>query len=122
MARSLDDIFTTAQNIATGLYNLATAWQRVAGTATSSTVDDSADVLVVSGTGRFVNISVIDGGSASGIIYNSASTTSLPDAARLAIVPLVEGVYPINVLYTAGLVISPGTGQILNITYSPDRS
>lgn len=122
MARSLDDIFTTAQNIASGLFNLATAWGKVAGTITSLTVDDTADVLITAGTGRLVNMSVIEGGSGTGLIYNSSVVTSLLDSARLALVPTVEGVYQINVLYTAGLVISPGTGQILNITYSPDRS
>lgn len=120
MAKSLDDIFTTAQNIVTQITAMSTTWRRVAGTITSNTVDDTADVLVVVGTGRLVNISIIDGGSGDGLIYNTSAISMLPDAGRLAVVRQTIGVFPINVLYTAGLVISPGTGQILNITYSPD--
>lgn len=120
MPRSLDDIFTTAQNIVTQITAMSTTWRKVAGTITSPTVDDTTDVLVVVGTGRLVNISIIDGGSGDGMIYNTTTTSTLPDAGRLAVVPQTVGVFPINVVYTAGLVISPGTGQVLNITYSPD--
>lgn len=121
MPRSLDDIFTTAQNIVTAINTMATTWRQVAGTATSSTVD--ATTLVASGTGRLVSVSIIDAGSGDGLIYNSANATSLLDGAKLMVVPTgTEGIFPAGLLYNLGLVIVPGTGQILNITYSPDKN
>lgn len=121
MPTSLNDILTTAQNIATAIYNMATTWSKVAGAATSSTVD--ATTLVVSGTGRLVSVSIIDAGSAAGLIYNSANALSLLDSARLMVIPTgTEGVFSAGLLYNLGLVIVPGAGQILNVTYSPDKT
>ncbi len=120
MARSLDDIITTAQQIVQAITGLSETWRKIAGTITSLTVDDTVEILVVVGTGRLVNVSVVDGGSGDGLIFNSSTITSLPSIDQLAIIPQTVGVYPLNVLYTNGLVIQAGTGQLLNITYSPD--
>lgn len=112
---SLDDILTTQKNgvVAINAYNNTTLG--VSGTLTSVTVN--ADTVIFIGAGRLVNFCVVVGGSASGMIYNASSTTTTAPQALCA-VPTTVGIYPSGQLFTSGLVILPGAGQSINVTYS----
>lgn len=113
---SLDDILTTQRNGVIAINNLSQVTLRSLGSVTSSTV--TADTLVVTGKGYLINFSVVVAGSASGLIYDYNSTTSPPAANALCAVPATIGVYKIGQVFQNGLVISPGTGQSINITYT----
>jgi hypothetical protein len=115
MAASLDDIFTTAKNIVTAINGLNTSFQRSLGSVTTATV--TVDTLVVTGNGRLVNVCVVDGGSADGAIYNINSVTGGTDANTLFTIPQTADIYPLGQIFNSGLVIAPGTGQKINVTY-----
>lgn len=94
-----------------------TTTKKNAGTTSSTTV--TAATVVATGNGRLVNISVVVAGSTTGFVYNAASTTVTASQA-LAAAPNTIGTYANGSNYTVGLVVVPGTGQSLNITYSPN--
>lgn len=112
---SLDDILTTQKNGVVALSNYTQTMLREQGTLTSSTV--TGNTVVVSGAGRLVNYVTVVGGSAVGGIYNSANAASLSSTAQLCATSTTVGVYPVGVMFTAGLTVVPGTGQSVNVTY-----
>lgn len=115
---TLDDILTTQKNGVIGLNNLSRTISYVTGEQTSVTV--TAQTLVYAGAGRLVSFSVTVAGSAAGTINNAAATSLSAAANALAAVPTTIGVYQVGAHFTNGLVISPGTGQSINVTYSTD--
>jgi hypothetical protein len=117
MPASLDDILTVQKNGVVAVNTLTQATQRGLGTATSATV--TATTLVVTGKGYLVNVAVVVAGSGSGLVSNYTSTTSVPASSALVATPATVGVYPCGKVFSDGLVITPGTGQSINVTYSP---
>jgi hypothetical protein len=65
-----------------------------------------------------VNFAVVVAGSAAGTIYNASATSPAANTALCA-VPTTVGVVKTGQVFTVGLVVSPGTGQSINVTYSP---
>lgn len=116
---SLDDLLTTQKNGVVGVNGLNQTMRRAQGTNTSATV--TAQTAVVSGKGFLVNFSVVVAGTTTGTI-NNASTVALAGAANaLCATPTTTGVYPCGLVFNNGLVITPGTGQSVNITYTLDQ-
>lgn len=115
MAASLDDLLTTAKNIVTAINGLTQSHQRSLGSVTTASV--AVDTLVATGVGRLVNVCVVDGGSGDGAIYNINNVSGGTAANTMFTVPQTEGVYPLGQVFNSGLVISPGTGQKINVTY-----
>lgn len=116
MAASLDDILTTQKNGVVAVNALAATIKRAQGASTSLTV--TAQTVVVTGSGYLVNFAVIVAGSAAGTI-NNAQTAALAGATNaLCGTPTTIGVYPCGQVFTDGLVITPGTGQSINVTYT----
>jgi len=113
---SLDDILTTQKNGVVAINNLAKNTIRGQGTQTSATF--AAPALVTSGPGYLVNFSIIVAGSSTGTINNSSATGSATAANALCATPATVGTYLAGKVFTNGLVIVPGTGQSVNVTYS----
>lgn len=111
---SLSDIFTVAKNIAVAINNAAQVYLKVQGTNRSSTLTSTA--LVSSGQGRLASVSVIVAGSTAGTIYDSNLTGSLTSS--LAVIGNTLGVSVMNLPYNNGLVVVPGTGMTVVVTYS----
>lgn len=111
---SLSDILTAAKNIAVAINNAAQIYLRVQGAQRSVTM--TTTTLVASGQGRVASVSIIVAGSSDAMIYDSNLTTSLTNA--LAVVDNVLGVTVINMPYNTGLVVVPGTGMTLVVSYS----
>jgi hypothetical protein len=112
---SLADILTTQKNGVVALSNTGLALTRAQGNATSQTV--TADTLVIGKAGYLVNVCVVVAGSAAGSIYNASSVAGAAAGNKLFSIPATAGVYPLGQVFNAGLVISPGTGQSINVTY-----
>ncbi len=112
---SLADILTTQKNAVVALSNTAQTILRAQGNATSATV--TSDTLVIAGRGFLVNVCVVVAGSTAGSIYNASSTTTTAAGNKLFSVPTTAGMYPLGQVFNTGLVISPGTGQEINVTY-----
>lgn len=116
---SLDDILTTQKNGVVGINGLTQAFLRYIGTNTSASITGAT--VIIAGAGRLVNVSVVTAGSAAGVIYNASSYDPLNPPAntfKLTSIGTTAGVVPLNLVFTNGLVVVPGTGQLVNITYS----
>ena len=113
---SLADILTTQKNGVIAINNIFQALSSLNPTVTSATVTSST--LIIAGSGRLLSFSVVVAGSANGLIYNAGTPTGGTAANALVATPTTVGVYAANMVFTNGLVIAPGTGQSINVTYS----
>ena len=111
---SLSDILTAAKNIAVAINNAAQVYLKVQGASRSATL--TANTIVSTGQGRLASESVIVAGSTACTIYDSSAIGTLVNA--LAVVDNVLGVTVINLPYNSGLVVVPGTGMTLVVSYS----
>ena len=120
---SLDDILTTQKNgvVTLGdLVNELAIFRQLYGQfiGTTAVLGVSVPLLVTSGSGRLVNVYVITAGSTSGTIHDASSVAGATTGNTLFSIPTTTGITQVNSPYSAGLVIQPGTGQVINITYS----
>ena len=113
---SLGDILTTQKNGVIAINNIFQALSALNPTVTSTTVTSST--LILAGSGRLISFSVVVAGSANGLIYNAGTPSGGTAANALVATPTTVGVYAANMVFTNGLVIAPGTGQSINVTYS----
>jgi len=113
---SLDDIFTTSKNIVSALYNSAQSALSIVGEKNSLAITTDAVVLAV--PGRVVLISVIDAGSADGYVYDASTVATAVDARKIAVIPQVAGPFSLNMAVAYGIVVKPGTGQVIAVGYS----
>lgn len=111
---SLSDILTAAKNIAVAINNAAQIYLKVQGASRSATL--TANTIVSTGQGRLASVSVIVAGSTDGIIYDSSAVGTLTNA--IAVIDNALGVTVINMPYNSGLVVVPGTGMTLVVSYS----
>lgn len=71
-----------------------------------------------SGAGTLVRVSVLQAGSTTGFIYDYNSAAVAVTGLRILAVPNALGIVNAGLAFTSGLVIVPGTGQSLVISYS----
>jgi hypothetical protein len=111
---SLDDILTAAKNNVSATNNLAQSFLNVNGLVNSAGI--TAATLVKSSPGRVATVVVIVAGSGAGHIYDaiSASATTNP----LFVIPMTVGVTVLNMPATFGIVVAPGSGQTVTVSYS----
>lgn len=116
---TLDDVVTVQKNGVIAINNLGLTLKSYnEGQYTSQTV--SSSTVVYSGAGRLVNVIVVEAGTSSGYVYNLASASSPAIANAILPLPNSVGVYPVGAKFDTGIVIVPGTGQSVNVTYSTD--
>lgn len=112
---SLTDILTTAKNIVTAINGLGQTYLKVQGAKRSATL--TAAAVVSSGQGRLASVSVIaSSGSVDGHIYDSNVLGSTIN--ELALIDHTLGVRVMNLPYNNGLLVVPGTGMTVVVTYS----
>ena len=111
---SLSDILTAAKNVVTSVNQLGLTYLKVQGAVRSTTM--TTTTLVTSGQGRLASVSVVVAGSSACVIYDGTDTASTANA--LAAITNVIGVTVINMPYNNGLVVDPGTGMTVVVTYS----
>lgn len=86
---------------------------------TSSTV--TATTLIAAGAGTLWSFSVVAAGTASGLLHNSATTGAVSASNALVSAPTTGGVFSVGKMrFSNGLVIVPGSGQSINVTYTLD--
>lgn len=115
----LNDILTTFKNAVIALNALnqtQTDLSYAQGTHTSPLATTST--LVTSGPGRAVRVSVTVAGSATGTLNDASSVGSAAAGNAIYAIPNTAGVHELGLYYTNGLVIVPGTGQSVNVTWS----
>lgn len=117
MPASLDDILTAQKNGVVAINNLSQGTLRGLGTQTSVTV--TAATVIYVGAGYLVSFSIVVAGSAAGTISNTNAVASVAAANALCATPATVGIVKVGQVFSTGLVVTPGTGQSINVTYSP---
>jgi hypothetical protein len=117
MPASLDDILTTQKNGVVAINNLSQGTLRGLGTQTSATI--TAATVIYVGAGYLVNFSVVVAGATSGTISNTGTVSAVAAANALCAIPNTVGIVKVGQVFSSGLVVTPGTGQSVNVTYSP---
>lgn len=115
---TLDDVVTVQKNGVIGVNNINKLIVYTLGQVTSHTV--TTTTLIVTGAGHVVNISVVVPGTTNGFIYDANTTGSATATNCLAAVPTTIGVFQCSQKFDDGIVIVPGSGQSINVTYSID--
>jgi hypothetical protein len=111
---SLSDLLTTAKNIASAINNVAQTYVSVQGAQVRQNI--TAATVVSDAAGRLATVSVTTAGTTTGIIYDSAATgvTARP----IYTIPNTVGVVFVNLPVVYGVVVAPGTGQAVTVSYS----
>jgi hypothetical protein len=112
---SLSDLLTAVQHVASNIANVTQTYLSVQGTLSAPALS-GAPVMLRSGQGRIGMVSVTAAGSAAGHIIdaNNAATT----APVIYLIPNTVGSFVVNLPYSKGLVIVPGAGQTVTVSYS----
>lgn len=117
MSASLADILTTQKNGVVAINNLAQATFRTLGRQTSLTI--TTPTLIYNGAGYLVSFSVVVAGSTAGTISNTDAVATVAAPNALCVIPAAVGITKVGQVFSSGLVVTPGTGQSVNVTYSP---
>ena len=111
---SLDDILTAAKNLVTAVNTVSKGYSDVQGAQNLANI--STATVVKGSAGRIATVVVTTAGSTTGKVYDSTLTSS---ASRiLYVIPNTVGIYVVNMPANAGIVVSPGTGQVVTVSYS----
>lgn len=68
--------------------------------------------------GQVAKVSVIVAGSAVGAVYDRATTSGVAASNQLYVIPNTVGVYDLNMPFANGLVVTPGTGQTVVVSWA----
>ncbi len=112
---SLDDVVTVQKNGVIAINNLAQTNNRMLGTTTTSVI--TANTLVIAGAGYLVRYSVLVAGAA-GTINNANSVVNSSSSNALCATQATVGIFNVGMPFTNGLVVNPGIGQSVAVTYS----
>ena len=110
---SLTDILTAAKNIVTAINGAAQNYINVQGAQSLANI--TAPTLVKASAGRVVVVSVSVAGAV-GAIYDANSATATTN--KLYVIPAATGVVILNIPTNFGIVVAPGAGQVVAISYS----
>lgn len=111
---SLSDILTSAQNVVQAINGLAQTYLTVQGGINKA--DISVATLLKSESGRVATVVVTTAGSAPGAVYDGKLATVTTN--KLFDIPNTTGIYVVNMPANYGIVVAPGTGQIVAVGYS----
>ncbi len=114
MSASPSDVLTAIKNIVTAL-NAATDTQLSINGKLNAAAIGTATV-VKSGSGRLATVSVVIAGTTPGTIYDG--NTLLAISKPLGVIPNMVGVFSVNLPVSFGILVVPGTGQVVTIGYS----
>lgn len=111
---SLSDILTAIKNLVEAVNNASQAYRAVNGVSTKEGI--TAPIVLKASPGRIASVSVIVAGSAPGTLYDS-SQASVPTA-PLYLIPNTVGVFVVNLPTDTGLLVVPGSGQTVTVSWS----
>lgn len=118
---SISDILTASKNLVTAVNGLGQTYLKVNGVVRSVSATGVTPVLISSGQGRLASISVTaSSGNNTGMIYDLSSTdpAGIVIANSLCFIDHLKGVTYVNLPYNNGLVVVPGTGMTVVVSYS----
>lgn len=113
---SISDVLATLKNLVIAVGTAGQNYLNVQGLVNSAGI--TAPIIVKPQAGRVCSVSVIVAGSATGFIYDAVS---LSDTTKpLFIIPMAVGTEPyvVNMPASFGIVVVPGAGQTVSVSYS----
>ncbi len=115
---SVSDILTTLKNLVAALNFAAQSYNNVNGVSTKEAI--SVATVVKTSPGRACSLSVITAGSTTGMIYDAANLNNT--TAPLWVIPAAAASngqpYIVNMPTDSGIVVVPGTGQVVTMCWS----
>ena len=111
---ALDDLLTATKNLVTGINNLTQTLLNITGAQTSNNI--SKPTVVSTKAGRLCNISVVLAGTTAGTIYDSNSTANVTKP--IYTILNVDGIVIASIPVVNGILVVPGTGQNVSVSYS----
>lgn len=113
---SLSDILTAAKNIVTAINGLGQTYLYVAGNKTYKNI--SVPTLVSVGQGRIVKVAIIEHGTSEGFICDATVATAT--SPKVFVIDHVKALWVIeaNLPIDNGIVVVPGNGQVVTVSYS----
>lgn len=88
------------------------------GNANKRTLNITANTVVKASAGFVATVSVVVAGSGAGSLHDSLTVAAAAAANEIAVLPTTAGVYTINFPATSGIVVKPGTGQTIAISFN----
>jgi hypothetical protein len=114
---SLSDLLTAVQHVASNIAQAAQTYLAVNGQQSRSGIAAaSGSLLLKQGPGRIAYVNVTTVGTAAGTIVDGNSAAAV--APVLATIPMAVGSYFINLPFNLGLVVIPGAGMTLSVSFS----
>lgn len=114
---SLSDLLTAVKNLVIALNGATQAFNQVNGLSTTEGITTAT--VVKANAGRMVSVSVIVAGSTTGMIYDSANTN---EKNAIWVIPATaasnEEPYAVGMPCDVGILVVPGTGQTLAVSWS----
>lgn len=110
----LSTAITVLQNIVTAINNASQTYLNVNGVTAQQAI--AGTVLLKSGAGRVATVSITTAGSAAGTIYDTNSAANLINP--IYAIPNTVGVFVINLPVSLGIVVVPGSGQVVTVGYT----
>lgn len=84
---------------------------------TKTVLNITAATVIKATPGRIARVSVIVAGSTNGSIYDHATTSGVAAANQVGVIPEAIGSYDISLPCLVGIVVTPGTGQTIAVSY-----
>jgi hypothetical protein len=91
---------------------------QVLSNATHSRLNITANTVVKASNGNVATLIVLGAGSANGGLFDAATVSAAVAGTEIFAIPQVAGVYQINFPIANGIVVKPGTGQTIAISYT----
>jgi hypothetical protein len=113
---SLDDLLSAHKNVVQGVNNWGQITSNLAGIKNSGEI--STTTLLTPKLGWVANVSVIVAGSTTGTIYDAPNIRQAGTGNRIYIIPTTVGVTSVMLPVDTSIVVTPGTGQIVVVSYS----
>lgn len=108
----LSDILTAIKNLVQAVNNLSVRHQA------SPVAAGGTTTLAISGAGELLGYSVVVAGTTPGTVYDSNLASSIPASAAILSIPNTLGFFPVALAFSKGLVLVPGTGQSVVLSFS----
>lgn len=89
----------------------------IVGRGTSSKLNIAVATVLAVGAKRIARVSVLVAGSAPGTVNDAATTGSTAAANAVFIIPNTVGIYDVDWPVFAGIVVTPGTGQTVSVSF-----
>ena len=91
----------------------------ITGQGTRSFLNVTTKTLVKATQGRIVKVNVVvAGGTNTGSIWDSATTAGTSASNLIALIPDAVGVYSFDFPTANGIVVDPGTGNTVSISFN----